>query len=56
MANRARNGHSCSMNNTKDFRKYATEQGLHEDEMLKMGMEANSKEFAFKSVEVYEKA
>lgn len=44
------------MNATKLIRKYATEQGLTEDEALNKGMEAKSKEFVENSAEVYAKA
>lgn len=38
------------------IRKFAAEQGLAEDEALKKGMEAKSKEFVEKGAEVYAKA
>ena len=41
---------------TKDIRKYAAEQGIAEEEALKQGMEAKSKEFAEKGAEIYAKA
>ena len=34
--------------NTEDIRKYAAEQGITEEEALKKGMEAKSKEFVEK--------
>jgi len=37
-------------------RKYAAEQGLAEEEELKQGMEAKSKEFVEKGAEFYAKA
>ena len=37
-------------------RKYAAEQGIAEEEALKQGMEAKSKEFVEKGAEVYAKA
>ena len=40
----------------KDVRKYAAEQGIAEEEVLKKGMEAKSKEFVEKGAEVYAKA
>jgi len=46
----------CSMKITEDVRKYAAEQGIAEDEALKQGMEAKSKEFVEKGAEVYAKA
>ncbi len=45
----------CSMKITEDVRKYAAEQGIAEEEALKKGMEAKSKEFVEKGVEVYAK-
>jgi phosphomethylpyrimidine synthase len=48
--------HFCSMKITEDVRKYAAEQGLAEEEALKKGMEAKSKEFVKKGAEVYAKA
>jgi phosphomethylpyrimidine synthase len=45
----------CSMKITEDVRKYAAEQGVSEDEALKKGMEAKSKEFVEKGAEVYAK-
>jgi phosphomethylpyrimidine synthase len=41
---------------TKDVRKYAAEQGVAEEEAIKNGMEAKSKEFAEKGNEIYAKA
>jgi len=37
---------------TEDVRKYAAEQGIAEEEALKQGMVAESKEFVEKGVEV----
>ncbi len=48
--------HFCSMKITEDVRKYAEEQGIAEEEALKKGMEAKSKEFVDKGSEVYTKA
>ena len=48
--------HFCSMKITEDVRKYAAEQGIAEEEALKKGMEAKSKEFVEKGGEVYAKA
>jgi phosphomethylpyrimidine synthase len=48
--------HFCSMKITEDVRKYAAEQGVSEEEALKKGMEAKSKEFVEKGAEVYAKA
>ncbi len=44
------------MNTTKHVREYAAEEGLAEEEALKNGMEAKSKEFVEKGAEVYAKA
>jgi phosphomethylpyrimidine synthase len=44
------------MIHTEDVRKYAAEQGVTEQEALKQGMEAKSKEFVEKGAEVYAKA
>jgi phosphomethylpyrimidine synthase len=41
---------------TEDVRKYAAEQGIAEEEALKRGREAKSKEFVEKGAEVYAKA
>ena len=40
----------------EDDRKYTAEQAVSEEEALKKGMEAKSKEFVEKSAEVYAKA
>ena len=40
---------------TEDVRKYAAEQGVSEEEALKQGMAAKSKEFVEKGAEVYAK-
>jgi phosphomethylpyrimidine synthase len=48
--------HFCAMKITEDVRKYAAEQGIAEEEVLKKGMEAKSKEFIKKGAEVYAKA
>ncbi len=48
--------HFCSMKITEDVRKYAAEQNITEEEALKKGMEAKSKEFVEKGAEVYTKA
>ena len=55
MANSVRNWHSCAVNITEDVCKYAAEQGIAEEEALKQGMEANSKEFVENGAEVYAK-
>ncbi|MEI8064333.1 MAG: phosphomethylpyrimidine synthase ThiC, partial [Verrucomicrobiota bacterium] len=46
----------CAMKITDDVRQYAAEQGIAEQEALKQGMEAKSKEFVAKGAEVYAKA
>ena len=46
----------CSMKLTEDVRKYAAEQGIAEEEALKMGMEEKSREFTEKGSELYAKA
>jgi len=48
--------HFCSMKITEDVRKYAEEQGVSEEEALKQGMEAKSREFTEKGSELYAKA
>ena len=48
--------HFCSMKITEDVRKYAAELGIAEEEALKKGMEAKSKEFTEKGAELYAKA
>ena len=45
-----------TMKTIEDVRKYAAELGIAEEEALKKGMEANSKEFVEKGAEVYAKA
>ena len=40
----------------EDVRKYAAEQTISEEEVLKKGMEEKSKEFVEKGAEVYAKA
>jgi len=44
------------MKTMEDFRKYAAEQGSGEEEALRKGMEAKSKQFVEKGAEVYAKA
>ena len=51
----AKTAHFCSMKITRDVRKYAAEQGIAEDEALKKGMEAKSKEFVETGAEVFAK-
>jgi len=45
--------HSCSMKITEVVRKYAAEQCIAEEQELKRGMEAKSKEFVEKGAGVY---
>jgi hypothetical protein len=45
----------CAKKITEDVRKYAGEQGMSENEALKRGMEAKSREFVEKGAEVYAK-
>ena len=40
---------------TEDVRKYAAEQGMSDDEALRIGMEQKSKEFAGAGAEIYSK-
>jgi phosphomethylpyrimidine synthase len=47
--------HFCSMKITEDVRKYAAEQGIAEEEALKKGLEAKSKEFVEQGAEIYTK-
>ena len=56
MANRTRTVHSCSMRITEDVLKCDAGQGFAEEEALKKGMEAKSKEFVENGAEVYAKA
>ena len=56
MAKGTRSAHSCLMKTAEDVRKYAAEQGIAEEEALKQGMEAKSKEFVENGAEVYGKA
>ena len=51
----AKTAHFCPMKNTEDVSKYAAEQGVSDEEPLKKGMEAKSKEFVEKGAEVYAK-
>ena len=48
--------HFCSMKITEDVRKFAAELGVAEDEALKKGLEAKSKEFVEKGAQVYSPA
>lgn len=48
--------HFCSMKITEDVRKYAEEQGVTEQEALKLGMAEKSREFKRVGSEVYTKA
>ena len=46
----------CAMKITDDVRQYAAEQGIAEQDALKQGLAAKSKEFVAKGAEVYAKA
>ena len=48
--------HFCSMKITEDVRRYASEQGMGEEEALQKGLEEKSKEFLAAGAEVYSKA
>ena len=48
--------HFCSMKITEDVRRYASEQGMGEEEALRKGLEEKSKEFIAAGAEVYSKA
>jgi phosphomethylpyrimidine synthase len=48
--------HFCSMKITEDVRKYAEEQGMAEEQALKVGMEQKAREFVEKGAEIYTKA
>lgn len=56
LANGAKSTHSWSMKIVEDVRKYAAEQRVSDDEMLKKRMEAKSKESVEERAEVYAKA
>ena len=47
--------HFCSMKITQDVREYAANQGVAEDEALKLGMAQKSAEFKEKGAEIYSK-
>ena len=47
--------HFCSREITEDVRKYAAEQDIAEEEALKKGREAKSREFTEKGSELYAK-
>ncbi|SNX60561.1 hydroxymethylpyrimidine synthase [Nitrosomonas ureae] len=47
--------HFCSMKITQDVREYAANQGVAEEEVLKLGMEQKSAEFKEKGAEIYSK-
>ena len=47
--------HFCSMKITQDVREYAANQGIAEEEALKLGMEQKSAEFKEKGAEIYSK-
>jgi phosphomethylpyrimidine synthase len=45
--------HFCSMKITEDVRRYAAEQGVGEDEIVRRGLEEKSKEFVEQGAEIY---
>jgi phosphomethylpyrimidine synthase len=47
--------HFCSMKITQDVREYAANQGVAEEDALKLGMEQKSAEFKEKGAEIYSK-
>jgi phosphomethylpyrimidine synthase len=48
--------HFCSMKITEDVRKYAAEQGLADDEALKVGLQKKARDFNEAGAEIYAKA
>jgi phosphomethylpyrimidine synthase len=48
--------HFCSMKITEDVRKYAAQQGLADEDALKIGMEQKAREFNESGAEIYAKA
>ena len=52
LANGGKSGHSCSVKIAEDIRQHAAEQGVCEEEALKRGTEAKSKEFVEQGLEV----
>lgn len=56
MVNTTRSAHPDSVRIIEHFRRYSAEHGFAEEEALKQGMEAKSKEFVEKGAEVYAKA
>ena len=56
MADCAQSRHFSPMELTEDAGKCAAEQGMAEQEALKQGIKAKSKEFVEKGAEVYAKA
>jgi phosphomethylpyrimidine synthase len=46
----------CSMKITEDVRRYADELGVKQEDAIKAGLEAKSKEFAEKGAEIYQRA
>jgi len=47
--------HFCSMKITEDVRKYAAEQGVAEEEAIRLGLEEKAKQFVEKGGEIYTK-
>ena len=48
--------HFCSMCITEGVRKFAAQQKLSEDEVLRVGMEEKAREFTETGAEIYSKA
>ena len=55
LVNGGKSGHSCSVKIVEHIRQHAAEQGLREDESLKMGMEAKVKQLLEEDMEVFAK-
>jgi len=56
LANPTSSPHCCQMKIVEDVRKYPAERGIAEEDALKEGMEAKSKDLAEKGAEIYAKA
>ena len=48
--------HFCSMKITEDVRKFAAQQKISEEEVLRVGLEQKAKDFKEAGTEVYAKA
>ena len=55
-SHRRRNGRNSAEQMKANFRKYAAEQGIAEEEALKKGLEQKSRKFAEEGAEIYSKA